>query len=506
MTKKKNNNLRNSAIAFASFSDIEKYGTAGQEFLKGLRGIDYSTGTQFDRSLLDISNYKINPEFASNNIKQQAGFSAEIASVSKRNADAIIEGSESRFSRSEDITSYGKNHNVVDVVEFTENGTITSQVKFVSDPEALARKIAQGEGGGKNDYSRYLTADKLEVPTEQVEQMKAVCQQKQVQLAEQADRARLNGNEELAAKLQKQSDNYGELEGKIADSKVTTEEAINYRLNPEWETLKDITGVSHQAGIEGAKLGVAIGGSISLVTNIYSVWSGDKEFKEAAMDVATGTLASGGIGYATTFTGTMLKTYMGQSSSEITRNLSNTGLPGMVVSTCLSTGKSIRRFVNGEIDGTELMSEIGGSSVGMVSGSFFTVVGQLAIPIPIVGGLIGGMIGYTLSNMFYYNFMDALKGAKISRERRKVIEMQCEAAITIANAYKLKIDEFFDQKLVQLDKESKTLFNVMNSVNITADEYCEGMNRFASVLGKDLAIKNMKELDEVMLSDKPLII
>ena len=500
-----NQDLKNKSIAFAAHDLIQRYGIAGEEFLKALRGIDNKTGFKYDRSLLDVSNYKINPDYAANNIKQQAGYSAEIVSVAKRNAEAIKKNQSVRYSRSEDLPGYGKNHTVVDIVEHQGGQTTTSQMKFVSDPKLLAKRIAEGEGGGKNDYSRYLTADKIEIPTEQVEQLKQTCREKSAEFAAQAERARLDGKHSLADKLQKNADNYQELGEKVADAKVSTQEAIDYRLNPRWETTKDIAKISHQAGIEGAKFGAAIGGSISLITNIYAVAIGDKDFTEAALDVSKGTLLSAGVGYATTATGAALTTYMGQSTTQFTRQLAKTGLPGMVISTCLATGKSIKRFVAGEIDSTQLLDEMGGFGVGMVSGSLFSVIGQIAIPVPILGALIGGMVGCTLSNMFYRNFMDALNGAKLAAERRRMIEMQCEAARMIAEAYEMKINELFDRKLIQLDKESTALFNVINSVNITIDEYCDGMNRFAEVLGKKLTINNIKELDDVMLSDEPLV-
>ena len=498
-------NRRDNAIAFGSYSTIQKYGRAGEAFLMGLRGVDNKTGFQYDRSLLDVSQYKVNPEYVKSNIKQQAGFSAEIASVSKKNAEAIIENRSSQYFRSEDLAEYGKNHNIIDIVEKSNGRTITSQVKFVSDPETLVKRIAQGDGGGKNDYSRYLDVDKIEIPTEQVERLKEFCKKKSEQFSLQAERARSEGNYALADKLQKNSDNYQKVGGKITDSGVSSQEAINYRLNPRWETTKDIAKISHRAGIEGAKLGVAIGGSISLITNIYTVAVGDKKFADAALDISKDTLFSAGVGYVTTASGTALTTYMGQSTSQFARQLSKTGLPGMVISTCLAAGKSIQRFATGEIDETELLDEMGSFGVGMVSGSLFTMVGQIAIPVPILGGLIGGMIGCTLSNLFYQNFISALNGAKLSAERRKIVEMQCDAACAIAEAYEMKINEFFDRKLIQLDKESIALFNMVNSVNITPDEYCAGMNRFAEILGKRLTIKNMKELDEVMLSDEALV-
>lgn len=427
--------------------------------------------------------------------------------MSKRNAEAIINGERNRFVRSEDLVGYGKNHNVVDVVELLDNQEIsTSQMKFVGDCENLLRKIAKGEGGGKNDLSRYLKVDKLELPTEQVEQAKQICREQVNNLKEQANKARQQGNDGLAKKLEKQAENYKQLEGKISDSGLTTEQAIAYRQNPDWETFKDIANVSHRAGVEGAKFGAVIGGSISLVSNIIACHSGKKEFGEAVIDTGTNTLKSAGVGYATAYSGSFVKTYMQQSTNATLRSLSSTALPAMIVSACLSTSKSIHRYARGEIDAEVLAQEIGVSVTGTMSSAMFAAIGQVAIPIPVLGGLIGGMVGYVLTNTFYQSFFDVLKDKKIAREQRILIEMQCNTAKILAEQYRIAIQDIFEQKSIGLDNQTKKLFATFNNNNISADEFCKNINEFAKFLGKDLPIKNLQELDRVMLSDDPLII
>ena len=436
--------FKDAAIAGGLFETISRHGDAGAEFLKGLRGIDYATGQKFDRSLLDVANYKINPNDVERNIKQQAGFSAEIASVSKRNAQNIIDGKAQRFTRSEDLAHYGRNNETVDIVEVLNGKELsTAQMKFVSQPDELLKKIARGEGGGKNDYSRYMSVDKLEVPTEQVEAMKATCRKQAQKLKEQAQTVREKGNVALADKLDRQAENYRQLEHKITDSGLSTDEAIRYRLNPRWETTKDIARVSHRAGIEGAKFGAAIGGGISAVSNAIAVWTGDKELGDAVIDTAKDTLVSAGVGYSTAFVGTTVKIYMNQSRSSVLKQLSATGLPATIVSVCLAVGKSTIRFAKGEIDGTELAKEMGITATGMLSASAFTMMGQIAIPIPVLGGLIGGMVGYVITNSLYQGFFDVLKEAKLSAERRQMIEMQCAAAAALARQYENGLKELY---------------------------------------------------------------
>ncbi|QEY24605.1 hypothetical protein [Neisseria animalis] len=500
-------NIQNYAIGAGLYETTSRYGSAGAEFLKGLRGVDNETGKVFNRSLLKISEGKINPDYAEQNIKQQAGFSAEVAGVSKRNAEAIIDGRKNRFSRSEDLSGYGSDNTTVDIIELLDGKEISnSQMKFVSNPDGLLKKIARGEGGGKNDLSRYMKVDKLEVPTEQVEQMKATCRTQAEKLQQQAEKARERGDTALAEKLQKQSDNYKKLETKIADSGMTTEEAIRYRNNPRWETAKDIAGVSHRAGIEGAKFGAAIGGGISALSNIVAVWSGDKEFGEAVADTAADTLVSAGVGYGTAFAGSAIKGYMQQSANVTARALSKTGLPAMIVSSCLAATKSITRYAKGEIDELGLTEEMSMVAAAALSGSAFTVLGQIAIPIPVLGGLIGGMIGYAVTNAFHQGFFAALRDAKLSAERRQMVEMKCAAARELAQRYEQAINETFERKLTRLGMESRAMFALLDNPDISADDFCAGMNRFAEMLGRKISINNMAELDAAMLTDDPLVI
>lgn len=501
--KNKQSELVNIAISSGLYENTQRYGQANAEFLKGLRGVDNITDDIFDRSLRKIYTYKISNE---NNIKQQAGFSAEVASVAKKNAKAIIEGKPSRFARSEDIAKYGKNHNTIDIIELIgENEISTSQMKFVSNTDELLKKIACGEGEGKNNLSRYLDVDKLEVPTDQVEHMKKRCREQANSFRQQAKCVQEDGNKELAEKFLKRADNYEVLETKIVDSGVSTQEAIEYRLHPELATLKDIGGISHRAGIEGAKFGMVIGGSISLVTNIISVYSQDKNFNEAVLDIATTTATSAGVGYLTSFSGSAITAFMQQSQLGVIRDLSKTNIPAMVISTCLATSQSIKKYIINEIEAEELFEELAQTAVSNLSSAGFAAIGQLAIPIPVLGGLIGGMVGYTISNIFYTGYLDALKLAKKSQEDYTFIKMKCDASNKLNKQYEAVIDEIFVKKISQIDNESKILFEQIKSIrDISADDYFEAMNSFAKVVGKNLGFNNMQEFDSAMLSKDPL--
>lgn len=501
----KQKDLKRFAIAGGTQETVTRHGRASAEYIKAYRGVDNETGVVFTKSLRKIEEGKLTDY--ENNLSQQAGYAAEVSSTAKKNAEAIINKSGSKYVRSDDHELYGTNHNVVDIVEITPDGQhITSQMKFSKNPDGVLKNIACGEGGGKNDWSRYLDVDRLEVPSDQVEQYKNLCKLKSTELRKQADVLRENGNTELANKKIAQAENYEKIEQKITDSGITHEEAINARLHPVRETVKNIAKTSHRAGVQGAKYGAAIGGAISTIINIIEVRSGNKEFSEAVQDVAIDTLKSGGLGYATGFAGSALDSVVRQSSSQLMRNLSKAGLPAMIVSACVSAATPIRKFVRGEIDAGKLSQEIGLSVSGTLSAAAFSTLGQIAIPIPVIGGMIGGMIGYTITNTFYQSFFEVLKEPSLSAQRRREIEMQCEASIAIAREYRSKLEKIFEDKLLQLDEESSRMFAALSNPEISADEFCETMNQFGRLLGKKLAINSMAELDEAMLSDKPLTI
>ncbi|WP_156500128.1 hypothetical protein [Ectothiorhodospira sp. BSL-9] len=209
--QKKYEDFVNHSTASASSEVVFLYGKASAEFIKGYRGIDNQNGFRFNKSHKDISSYRINPEFKDNNIKQQAGFSAEVLYTSKENARRILEGDPNRVARSDD-TRMGTNHPVVDHVVVDKKGNIIdgsgSQMKFVNDEKTLIKRIAEGEGGGKTDLSRYR-GKKLLLPTEQVETAKAFCDEQ----AKQYDKA----HEELIKK------------NEIEKAKVAKERADYYR-------------------------------------------------------------------------------------------------------------------------------------------------------------------------------------------------------------------------------------------------------------------------------------
>ncbi|SNY97917.1 hypothetical protein [Halomonas sp. hl-4] len=546
------------AEALSTHEVVQRFGSATAEYIKGYRGLDNESGVRFAKGLAGVAKHKVNDNYATQNIKQQAGFSAEIATTSRDNAEAIIRKSNVRASRSDDLYQYGKNHNVVDRVQLVDGKVIEgsqAQMKFVGNRDDLFDKIARENG----KFARYRGV-KLELPTEQFEGDKASlleaqelreraeklknkasdnstraeeakkmfsdarklerdaksadsqaqsapdrCRSKAQEARYNANKAEKDGNSSAAAKLRSEADNYDKLADDIHDSGLTTEDAIYYRENPGTATLRDIGRTAHGAGLQGAKYGAIIGGSISVLMNCWAVAQGEKEVSEALPDVALDTVKTGALGYATAFAGSAIKGGMQQSSNQFTRQLASTSGPALAINICLSLGSTVNRFVTGEIDEAQLLTEVGEKGAGMLASGMMAAAGQVAIPIPFLGAAVGGMIGYTISSMFYQSALDAARGAKISSEQLlKIRSIEAAARERIALEQE-QLEKFISREIPQLQLETKDFLSALSEVDCKdTNALSESINHYAELLGKSLQFNSIDEFETFMSSDNSL--
>lgn len=497
------------ATALSVSETVSRFGSANAEFIKGYYGVDNEKGQKFAKGLADIAKHKVNadPKYAKQNIKQQAGYSAEVAITSRDNAESIINRVKVRASRSDDLPQYGTNHTVVDRVQII-NGKIIegsqSQMKFVGNQNQLLKKIAEDSKNADAEFSRYRGV-KLELPSEQYVDAIEFCQNKAKGLQEQANKAAKKGAPaEVVERLKKNAKNYEELAENIADTGITTEDAIFYRTHPKMATAMDIVRTSHRAGIEGAGYGGVIGGAISLLANAFSVAQEKKQLSEAVLDVANDTGKAAVLGYATAFAGSSLKGALQQSGNQGMRTLARTNAPTLAVSICLSLGGSIKSYVAGEITEGQFLSEVGEKGAGILSGSMMAALGQIAIPIPVVGAAIGGMIGYTLSSFFYQSALEAANSLDLSRERlARVKEIEAAARARIAEE-RAAFEDFVGREVPVLIDETKIFFDRINTINEGVDFLAESINEYAALLGKNLQFETADEFNEFMLASQPL--
>lgn len=513
--KKSDRSLDNVAVATGNSEIVSRFGSANAEWIKAYTGVDNETGQLLTKSLKSIAQGKLNPENYEANVRQQAGYSAEVVKVADDNSRNIINKSNIRTERTDDNTARRQiNNNKPDMVSDhieTVNGVevpgSASQMKIVSDHEGLLKKIAQGKGGGKNDLSRYMDNDHIDITGEKFDAAQKYCEDQARELRKQAEHARQHGDPDRATRQEQEAKNYDELKGKLRKS-YSSDEARAFRLKPKIETAKRMAKISHEAGVEAAKYGAAIGGAVSVTRNVIALIQGDKEFQEVLCDTAVDTGKSALVGYGTGFAGSLVKSGMQQSRSGVVRQLSRTSLPALVVSTTLALGASICRYAKGEIDGVQFMEEIGEKGSGMLASGMMATLGQIAIPIPVVGGVIGGMVGYTMSSLFYRSSLQAFQEAKEAERNYQIIKAQCEEARRRMLEYQNELQLLFDTHMADMKSQLSSCFECMDRSVDTGnmDKFTEAANTLGVFFGKALQFNRLQEFDDFMSSDETLVL
>lgn len=537
-------------VSHGALETVERFGRANEEYLKGYRGVDQQTGRRFSKGLKDIAKHKVNPQYADQNIKQQAGFSAEVLVTADENAEAVINGGAPGAWRADDLPEiYGKNHTVVDRVRIDGSEV---QTKFVKNPKGLLCDVAREPG---HRYQEVI----IEVPSEQFHGNPELVKQYEAKAAKarsEAERLRQLGTDEgnrdaklqenLAKKLQKQADSHkplaercrleaeelrrqadaieknGNLDlaqekreqaqrleersnGKIADAGITTEEAIEARKHAKWTTFKRLSYTSHRAGMEGAKFGSLIGGSISVLTNGWQVFKGNKEWDAALRDTALTTGKAAVAGYATGYVGSFGQGLMAQSSKEWIRGLSKANPIPAAINLAVQCSGSVKRLVRGEIDEAQFLEEIGQVGSTALMSSMMAVVGQVAIPIPVVGGLIGGFIGSTLSGLFYQHALDAVREKNMAKKRLEYVQALADQAKVEMARQRYALQQFIDTVFVPIRQEGDALLQMMaNTESLCPDEFARKVNQYADLFGKRLQFVSQDEFDDFMKTEELL--
>lgn len=507
--KRKFEDIKNAGIAGAGYETVQRYGSAAKQHYVAYSGQDNEIGKSLTKGLKKISEEKVNKDYEFQNIHQQAGFSAEVKDVARSNAKKIIRNDSTKKIRTDDIGSV--NDPLFDTVSVDANGNIIdgtgAQMKFLgaskNDPSGTGNAARALEKLQSKKFQKYLDADaKIDVPSDQYDKIKQEAEDKIEKLSEQLEKQKDLGNSEQAQKLQERINKLKKIQKNLRKSNVSSDEAVFARLHPELSTAMDIAKISHRAGIQTAKSSVVIGGSISIVKNLVSIYKGKENPDEAMKNVAKDTAATAAVGYGTGFAGAALKGAMQNSSSEYIRVLSNTNIAGTMVAFTVSVSQTLSRYFNGEIDEAECLETLGEQGTGMISSAMFAVVGQVAIPIPVVGGLIGGMVGYAVSSASYGILTKSLKDAKLAKEEREQIERICNEHIKMIREFRAELEQTINDYLIDSMEIFRDAFSgIKNALAIgDVDWVIENANVITENFGGNVPFSDMGEFNKKMIN------
>lgn len=263
---------------------------------------------------------------------------------------------------------------------------------------------------------------------------------------------------------------------------------------------KNLAKTANKAGVEAGAIAAVISAVFSVSENVVALVKGEKEVSDAVIDITSDTAQAALLGYSTAAAGTVVKHAFEQSSNQLLKSLSATNLPVTIVYGAIETTKTVSKYLNGEIDGKECAIELGEKTVGFFGSEVGFAVGQSLIPIPIIGGLIGSMIGYALSTAIYDGLVLTIQNKNLIRKERKRIEAESKRIIKAIRQYRREIEQtaeqYFAEYTAVFETALDTIGQALQSGNVNG--VIAGSNMITDKLGGVVQYNNMVEFDNFM--------
>ena len=499
--------MTNQIILGVNADNLEKHSEAGREFVKALSGYDGATGKHLQKSLSGIAGGKPN-------MAAQRGYAAEVQDVAERNAEEILKGSSTRYSRVDDLPGHAVNETPFDIMAISSDGkeitSLGSQMKFnQGNPADVVDRLV-----GKNFREKYPHAQ-YSVPKDRYDAIKQALSDKAISLEKQLETARRNGNVELADTLEERLDYVERARKNLIPSKVSLEEANLAVTNPNRTTAIQVAHMGHEAGVKYAESAAVIKGSMSFARCVNKVINGEMTAKEAAEEVSFETVKGAVDGYITGQANTAIATVMKNSSKEVLRKLGNSSAPAQIFVFAKSTFRIINDKMEGKITDEECFHNIAKSGVGVVgtfkAGAVGGKVGKkigsrIGGKVGAVGGVVGSVIGSVVAGVVidsaYDYAVNTLKAPGIARQERILMEQECEQLHYELEQYR----ENFRNTYMANTKELAGIFgDSLQTMAIAlkmndADSFILGANTITKALGGTTQFDTVDEFEAFLAS------
>lgn len=312
------------------------------------------------------------------------------------------------------------------------------------------------------------------------------------------DHLSASGQEEVLANLKGRLEHDG-----VASPGTTRWEADFAAKNRELAVLAlEGKAVLSEVG-SAAKTGALASGGLALafstMVNAAQVASGSKEPAEATIDTLRGA-ASASVRGGSVAGAARAIAILGRQQGFTT--FASGAAPVVIANTTFEVAHCTAQYLRGETDGETLWRGSGAAVLRATTAYYCAVVGQLVIPVPVAGGLIGSLVGYTTASVLLQAGMLGI-GASDSVEaaRRTQVERSCQVAIARMAECRIAIEELTaDQDLryreaivPALDKfeleliigDGQSAIDALAQINLT--------------LGQQLPFADFPEFDSFML-------
>ncbi|MFH0709374.1 MAG: hypothetical protein V2A75_04120 [Pseudomonadota bacterium] len=489
----------NTEVNLAICIELERFGFANAEHFKSYA------------DLSKVAESKINPQYADNNYHQQSGFSAEIKTEARINAENIINDSDKRIKRTDKIGNV--NHPKFDHVDVDKNGNpiLNNDGTFKGGSQQKVHiNIETYDKYSKPElYEKYQGAP-IDVPTNQLEEIKQRYANTIENLQQQEAKLRQSGKIELANEKNAEITRAKDVRNRFRDSKVSTDEAMEARKNPALSVGKDIADISHKAGVEASKMGASIGGGLSLLKNIFLVIKGESDTYNATKNVIIDTGKSAAVSYATGASSSAIQGALKASGSQITQNLAKGNTPTLIIQTSIIIVQYTKKLVAGKITPLEFAKHMGQESTTLATSitgaNLGAIVGTLIVPGvgTIVGGVIGGMVASIMSSAVYSELQKSIHDLELSNQQREMIRQYCQSLIKQEKEYREYTMSIFDKYFDNKEFEIRNGFENVSLAFQNGTDINQGLSMIGQAFNINLQFDNAQGFKNFVKSDQVL--
>lgn len=290
-------------------------------------------------------------------------------------------------------------------------------------------------------------------------------------------------------------------EKKAIEAHKNAEKSINKNLNKS--KLNNIAKTGHKAGVASAKSSGVTALTISGIMNITAVINGEKTAEEAIGDTVIDAGKAAASGYIMGGGLTVVSNSLSNSSSKFIRALTQSNVPGKVITGVILTADTLKRYGNGEINTQECILELGEKGLNFAATGYSMAVGQALIPIPIVGAAIGALVGSTLTSQLYNQTIATLKNKELEHQERLRIIAECEILEKQAREFRLKLESYLESYFKDYrDCFDSALSEIKTSLQAgDIDGIILGSNQITKKLGGNIHYETVDEFIDFLDDD-----
>lgn len=223
------------------------------------------------------------------------------------------------------------------------------------------------------------------------------------------------------------------------------ENALGYLQDSfKQRSRKNLIDTGRNAGRAGAYNAGVTALTMSGIMNTVALIKGEKTSDEAIADTVRDGGKAAVTGYAMSGGLTVATQSLSQSSAPFVKALANSNVPGKVITAVIVTGDTLKKWGTGEITTQECLIELGDKGLNMATMGYSMAVGQALIPIPVVGGAVGALIGSMLTSTYYNNLINTLQTRELEHQERLRIIEECHAAAEQTKAFREELEVYLE--------------------------------------------------------------